>query len=86
MGQITIYVEDSALAAAKEAATRAKVSVSQWFAKFAIEEKQKQSQGWDEFFTEIDRLNVKQDGPDGWDDLLAHRYQGLGTDVPRESF
>ncbi len=86
MGQITIYVEDGALAAAKEAATRSQVSVSQWFAKFAIEERQKQSQGWNEFFTEIDRLNVKKDERDGWDDLLAHRYQGLGTDVSRESF
>ncbi len=44
MGQVTIYVEDSALEAAKRAAERAKVSVSQWFGKFAIEERQRQSQ------------------------------------------
>ena len=49
MGQVTIYVEDGALDAAKRAAERAKVSVSQWFAKFAVEEKQKQAQGWDDF-------------------------------------
>ena len=37
MGQVTIYVEDGALDAVKLAAERAKVSVSQWFAKYAIE-------------------------------------------------
>ena len=36
MGQVTIYVEDSALEAAKQAAEKSKVSVSQWFAKFAV--------------------------------------------------
>lgn len=86
MGQVTIYVEDSALAAAKRAAERAKVSVSQWFAKHAIEERQRQSQGWEAFFADIDRLRGPDDGPDGWDDLLADRHQGLGSDTPRESF
>ncbi len=46
MGQVTIYVEDSALEAAKRAAERAAVSVSQWFAKYAIEERQRQSQSF----------------------------------------
>ena len=56
MGQVTIYVEDDALDAAKRAAERSQVSVSQWFAKFAVEEKNKQGQNWEAFFAEIDRL------------------------------
>ena len=88
MGQVTIYVEDSALEAAKRAAERAKVSVSQWFAKQAIEERQRQSQSqnWEAFFAEIDRLRDADDGPDGWDELLADRLNGLGKDRPREPF
>lgn len=86
MGQVTIYVEDSALDAAKRSAERSKVSVSQWFAKFAIEEKQKQSQSWDAFFAEIEPLRGK-DKDDGLDFLLgADRYKDLGTDIPREPF
>lgn len=86
MGQVTIYVEDSALDAAKRAAERAHVSVSQWFAKYAIEERQRQSQTWEAFFAEIDRLRGPDDGPDGWDELLQDRNAGLGQDTPRESF
>ncbi len=86
MGQVTIYVEDSALEAAKLAAARAKVSVSQWFAKQAIDERQRQSQSWEAFFAELDKLRGPDDGPDGWDAILADRYAGLGTDTPRESF
>lgn len=44
MGQVTIYVEDSALDATRRAAERTQVSVSQWLAKIAIEEKNKQAQ------------------------------------------
>lgn len=86
MGQVTIYVEDSALEAAKRAAERAKVSVSQWFARQAIEERERQNQSWDTFFAEIDRLRDPNDGPDGWDELLLDRNAGLGRDTPRESF
>ena len=86
MGQVTIYVEDSALEAAKRAAERAKISVSQWFAKYAIEERQKQSQSWEAFFAEIDCLRGPDKDPDGWDDLLLDRNRGLGQDTPRESF
>ena len=86
MGQVTIYVEDSALEAAKRAAARAKVSVSQWFAKQANDERQRQSQSWEAFFTEIDSLRAPDDDPNGWDDLLANRNAGLGQDTPRESF
>ena len=62
MGQVTIYVEDGALDAAKRASERSKVSLSQWFAKFAVEEKQKQVQNWDAFFAEIDRLRDEGGG------------------------
>lgn len=62
MGQVTIYVEDDALEAAKRSAERSKMSVSQWFARFAIEEKQRQSQNWDTFFATLDALKV--DGED----------------------
>jgi cupin superfamily acireductone dioxygenase involved in methionine salvage len=86
MGQVTIYVEDSALEAAKRAAEHAKVSVSQWFAKYALEERRRQSQSWEAFFEEIDRLRDEGDGTDGWDDLLANKLQGLGNDRQRESF
>ena len=57
MGHVTIYAEDRAIEAAKCGAERAKVSVSQWFAKFAIEEEQKQVQvqNWDAFFVKINR-------------------------------
>lgn len=81
MGQVTIYVEDSALDAAKRAAERAKVSVSQWFAKFAIEEKQKQAQGWDAFFAEIDRL--RDEGGDDFPSLEEIRAYEV-PDSPRE--
>lgn len=88
MGQVTIYIEDSALEAAKRAAARAKVSVSQWFAKQAIDERQRQSQSWETFFAELDRQRGAgpADGPDGWDDWLVDRHAGLGKDTPRESF
>ena len=81
MGQVTIYVEDGALDAAKRAAERAKVSVSQWFAKFAIEEKQKQAQGWDAFFAEIDRL--RDEGGDDFPSLEEIRAHEV-PDSPRE--
>lgn len=85
MGQVTIYVEDSALDAAKRAAERTQVSVSQWFAKFAIEEKNKQAQNWDAFFAEIDSLrNVNGDGNDfpSLEEIRAHEV----PDSPRESW
>ena len=83
MGQVTIYVEDAALDAAKRAAERTKVSVSQWFAKFAIEEKQKQTQGWDAFFAEIDRL--RDQGGDDFPSIEEIRANEV-PDCPRESW
>ncbi len=56
MSQVTIYLEDDALAAAKAAAARAKMSLSKWFAQFAEAEKTKPLRSWDEVFAEIDRL------------------------------
>ena len=83
MGQVTIYVEDSALEAAKRAAAKAQVSVSQWFAKFASEERQRQSQNWDTFFAEIDRL--RDEGGDDFPTLEEIRA-GEVPDSPRESW
>lgn len=83
MGQVTIYVEDSALDAAKRAAERAKLSLSQWFAKFAIEEKQRQAQDWDAFFAEIDRLRAE--GGDDFPTLEEIRAHEV-PDLPRESW
>ena len=87
MSQVTIYLEEDTLAAAKTAAARAQMSVSKWFAQFAEAEKQKPAQSWDVFFAELDSLSPSNpDVTDGWDALLKDRYGGLGTDVPRESF
>ena len=87
MSQVTIYLEEDALAAAKEAAARAHMSLSKWFAQFAEAEKRKPKQSWDEFFAEIDRQNAANPAAgDGWDALLQDRYADLGTDTPRESF
>lgn len=83
MGQVTIYVEDSALDAAKRAAERTKVSLSQWFARFAVEEKQKQTQGWDAFFAEIDRL--RDAGGDDFPSIEEIRATEV-PDCPRESW
>ena len=87
MSQVTIYLEEDTLAAAKAAAARTHMSVSKWFAQFAEAEKQKPIQSWDDFFAEIDGLGSPgAAAPDGWDALLKDRYSGLGTDVPRQSF
>ena len=87
MSQVTIYLEEDALAAAKTAAARAHMSVSKWFAQFAEAEKQKPLQSWDGFFAELDRMDsANPDAIDGWDILLKNRNEGLGTDVTRESF
>lgn len=86
MGQVTIYVDDDALAAARQAAEKAQVSLSQWFARYAVEEKRRQAQSWTAFWAEVDAL--KQDGDDAcWDALLSPetRCADLGSDAPRES-
>jgi hypothetical protein len=82
MGQVTIYVEDSALEAAKQAAEKSKVSVSQWFAKFALEEKRKQTQDWDGFFAEIDAVGGSPDDFPSLEEIRANEV----PDLPRESW
>ena len=77
MGQVTIYVEDSALEAAKQAAEKSKVSVSQWFAKFAVEEKGKQTQDWDSFFAEIDPLGGLTDAFPSLEAIRRHEVTAL---------
>ena len=87
MSQVTIYLEEDTLAAAKLAAARMRISVSKWFAQFAEAEKQKPKQSWGEFFAEIDSMKDESlDATNGWDALLKDRYTGLGTDTPRQSF
>ena len=87
MSQVTTYLEEDTLAAAKAAAARAQMSLSRWFAQFAEAEKQKPVKSWDDFFAEIDGLGSPDDDAiDGWDALLKDRYSGLGTDIPRQSF
>ena len=83
MSQVTIYLEDDSLAAAKAAAARAQMSVSKWFAQFADAEKQKPVQSWDEFFAEIDRL--RDEGGDDFPSLEEIRANDV-PDCPRESW
>lgn len=87
MSQVTIYLEDDTLAAAKEAAKRAHVSVSKWFAQFAEAEKQKKAQSLGEFFAEIDRLRTPETDRE-LDFLLDPklRYADLAADRPLASF
>ncbi|XAH21817.1 hypothetical protein AAFF27_17550 [Xylophilus sp. GW821-FHT01B05] len=87
MSQVTIYLEEDTLAAAKAAAARAQMSVSKWFAQFAEAEKAKARPGsLAEALADIDR----QYGPPGDElDFLLDpktRYAGLGEDAPREPF
>jgi hypothetical protein len=81
MGQVTIYVEDGALQAAREAATRAQMSLSQWFAQFAAEEKRRQSKDWSAFFVEIDAMTAP--GDDDFPDPDSLRRSDV-PDLPRE--
>lgn len=81
MGQVTIYVEDSALRAAREAAARAQMSLSQWFAQFAAEEKRRQSKDWSSFFVEIDAMSAP--GDDDFPDPGTLRRSDV-PDLPRE--
>lgn len=87
MSQVTIYLEDDTLAAAKEAAKHAHMSLSKWFAQFAEAEKQKPKQSWNEFFVEIDRLRTPESDRE-LDFLLDPklRYADLAADRPLESF
>lgn len=78
MSQVTIYLEEDTLAAAKAASVRAKVSLSKWFAQFAEAEKAKPLQSVGEMFAEIDRLRDPESDK-ALDFLLdpKTRYEGL---------
>jgi hypothetical protein len=82
MAQVTIYVEDSALQAAREAAARAQMSLSQWFAQFAAEEKRRRTPNWDAFFAELDALQAA--GDDDFPSLESIRAREV-PDLPREA-
>jgi len=85
MSQVTIYLEDDTLDAAKSAAARAGLSLSRWFAQFAEAEKRRLGTDRSAFWAEIDRLRASG-GDDGLDFLLGpDRHSDLGVDAPRES-
>ncbi|MBS76593.1 hypothetical protein [Variovorax sp.] len=85
MSQVTIYLEDDTLDAAKSAAARAGLSLSRWFAQFAEAEKRQRGTDRSLFWAEIDRLRA-EGGDDGLDVLLGpDRHGDLGVDAPRES-
>ncbi|MDB5730435.1 MAG: glycosyltransferase involved in cell wall biosis [Variovorax sp.] len=86
MSQVTIYLDDDTLEAAKTAATRAGLSLSRWFARSAEAEKARLGADRASFWAEIDRL--REGGGDGdWDFLLDQdRHRGLGQDAFREPF
>ena len=84
MPKVIIYLDEDSLAAAKEAASRSKMSVSKWFAQFADTERLRPAQSWSSFFAEIDRFGQTAQA-EGWDELLRDRYHGLGDVSERES-
>lgn len=81
MAQVTIYLEDSALQAAREAAARHHLSLSQWFAQFARQEKQRQAQDWGSFFAQVDAISSPAD--DAFPDPETLRIHQV-PDLPRE--
>ena len=83
MSQVTIYLEEDTLTAAKEAAKRAHVSVSKWFAQFAEAEKQKKPQSWDAFFAELDAIH--KHGDDDFPSIEEIRAVDV-PDLPRETW
>ena len=84
MSQVTIYLEDDTLEAAKEAAARAGLSLSRWFAQFAEAENRQRAPDRAASWAEVARLRA-QGGDDGLDVLLGpERHSDLGVDAPRE--
>ncbi len=83
MAQVTIYLEDQALQAARAAAARQQLSLSQWFAQFAAAEKRRQHNDWAAFYTELDALGT--DGDDDFPTLEALRASQV-PDLPRQSW
>ena len=83
MAQVTIYLEDQALQAARAAAARQQLSLSQWFAQFAAEEKRRQHNDWAAFYAELDALGNPND--DDFPTLEALRASQV-PDLPRQSW
>lgn len=83
MAQVTIYLEDSLLQVAREAATRQSVSLSQWFSQFAAQEKKRQAQDWGLFFSQLDAISAPQDDPFPNPDALRRHEV---ADLPRETW
>jgi hypothetical protein len=85
MPQVTIYLPADHLAAAKAAAARAQVSVSQWFGQFAANEVPQTPDDRRAFWARIDALRGSDDA-DGLDVLLdpKQRYADFGRDRPLE--
>jgi hypothetical protein len=82
MAQITIYLDDATEAAAREAAAKANLPVSRWFAQFAEAERARQHQDWTSFWQGVDLLRAADyDGS-----TIEVSSSDLGVDVPRESF
>ena len=75
-------VAGARLQAAREAAARAQMSLSQWFAQFAAEEKRRRTPNWDAFFAELDGLQAA--GDDDFPSLESIRAQEV-PDLPRET-
>jgi hypothetical protein len=55
MAQITIYLDESTELAARDAAARANLSVSRWFAQFAEAEKAKRNLDWKAYWADVDQ-------------------------------
>ena len=90
MSQVTIYLDDDTLQAAKAAAARAHISVSKWFSQFAEAEKASLSANRQKFWQEIDALRGPDPAPE--DETLDYLTQphcrdaDLGVDGRRVSF
>lgn len=80
MSQITIYLDDASEAAAREAAARANLSVSRWFAQFAEAERAKRNTDWTSYWEDVDRHRAS------WAELplTEEMNQDLAADSPRE--
>jgi hypothetical protein len=84
MSQVTIYMDDDAIARAKAAAAASKLSLSAWLAKLVKEQTpQVDANGWPEGFFENIKANAHV-----WDDFptLQEIRASMGADLPREPF
>lgn len=87
MSQVTIYLEDDTLQAAKVAAARAHLSLSKWFAQFAEAEKVRLMADRQTFWQQLDAM--REGTPEEELDFLldpGQRNADLGVDAPRVPF